>query len=574
MCFTFAGRLQTRLIALIGPLFLACAFVAASGDRVYFTMFSLMAVLALALDAGVYHWLIDYQPRWLTIALGAVELGLLVMIAPQLADLGRMAGFYVPAWLSSWLTLEVVLPLAWPRWMEDGGELRPVNRRLAPGDRPLESISVRRKIFATSTATLLIGGLPWIAGAALTPPGHHFTGVVWWPEAHLPALGQVLSAVRGAALITPGVPLGSSLLHDALWLLTTLMWLFGVRRRVGPNEGLPWPAAALLVPLFLPISFVALVALAIWLLPSLPWRWLLESAAPKLMLALLVIGAGVKLWTGELMPYHALLILVVFVWLFVFVPRSGAAQPIAGLVTLAVSPLVLPAPFVALLALAVWPFLRWTWHWLPRSVIPALALAIFLVWNAAQVGALDALSLYHLLWIGVSFAWLIGVRTALETPTPYGLIAAALVPLTLPMPIIALLAAAVWTWRARPRLQLVRALAPGLALIALIVWGVVWAQVGAMQQATSAPAYLAADRWAMAQWLREDAAPGSITPIYGEVDDVTLSLGGREIEPDLSLSRFWLASGAHCIAGVVRFQQGGVCLVESGTAEPILESSP
>jgi hypothetical protein len=566
MCFTLAGRLQTRLIALIGPLFLACAFTAVSGDRVYLTLFALMSLLALLLDAGVYHWLIGFQPRWLTIALGAFEFGLLILLAPRLASLGQMAGFYIPAWLSSWLTLEVALPLAWPRWMEDGGELRPMGSRPALRARIPERLSDRRKVFTAAAATLIVGGLPWITGAILTPLAHHFTGVVGWPEAHLPALSQTLAAIRGEALIATGAQLGRGLAHDALWLAAMLVWLFGVRTRVGSQGSLPWPIAALLIPPFLPAPFVALLAGAIWLLPALPWRWLIGSLAPKLALALLAIVVGVRLGAGALSPYAALLILGVFVWLLSVVPRSGATSPLAWLAAIALSPLVLPAPLVALLAVAVWPFLPVTWHWLPRSVIPALALGAYLVWSAAQAGTIDALWLYHLLWIGAAFAWLLGVSVAMRgASSPYWLAAAALVPLALPMPLIALLAAVVWTRQMQPNLPLARIVVPALALIALLLWGAVWAQMGAMQQSASVPAYLSADRWAMAKWLRENAAPGSVAPAFSEIDDVTVSLGGRVVEPDPSVARFWLASGPYCTEEIVRFQQGSLCLVEGST---------
>jgi hypothetical protein len=565
MCFTLAGRLQTRLIALIGPLFLACAFTALSGDRVYLTLFALMSLLALVLDASVYHWLIGFQPRWLTIALGALEFGLLLLLAPGLADLGQMAGFYIPAWLSSWLTLEIALPLAWPRWMEDGGELRPAGSRPALRTRIPESLSDRRKVFAVALLSLAIAGLPWIAGAMLTPPLYHFTGVLWLPEAHLPAIQQTLAAIRGESLFPTGIQFGQNLLSDALWLMAMVAWLLGVRARAGSQTNLPWPIAALLIPTFLPAPFVAILAAAVWLLPALPWRWLLESLAPKLILALLVIVIGSRLLEGELPAYHLLLTLAVVAWLLVVLPRSRATSPAVWLAAIVLSPLVLPAPLVALLAVAMWPFLPLTWHWLPRSIVPALALGVYLVWSAAQAGAIDALWVYHLLWIGAAFAWLMGVviaYTIRDVPSAYWLAAAALVPLALPIPLIALLAVLVWTRRMWPSLPLMRIAVPALALLALVIWGLAWAQLGAQQQSASAPAYLGADRWAMAKWLRENAAFGSVMPLFGDIDNVTIALGGHRIDPEPSSARFCLSAGQYCTEGIVRFQQGGLCLVE------------
>lgn len=145
MCFSFAGRIQTRLLSLIGPLVMLAAVSVARADAGPLRMFALMAVLALALDVGLYRWLIDYQPRWLTIVLGAAEFVLLIGImhglvwrpflrtpadfylVPDLAwraDVLAALALYIPSWTLAWLTTHVALPWRWPRWAEDSGELR------------------------------------------------------------------------------------------------------------------------------------------------------------------------------------------------------------------------------------------------------------------------------------------------------------------------------------------------------------------------------------------------------------------------------------------------------------------
>jgi hypothetical protein len=145
MCFSFAGRIQTRLLSLVGPLMLLAGVALARADAGPLRMFALMAVLTLALDAGLYRWLIDYQPRWLTIALGALEFALLIGVmhglvwrpffrtppdfymVPELAwraDVTAALALYVPSWLLAWLTTHALLPWLWPRWAEDSGELR------------------------------------------------------------------------------------------------------------------------------------------------------------------------------------------------------------------------------------------------------------------------------------------------------------------------------------------------------------------------------------------------------------------------------------------------------------------
>lgn len=145
MCFTTAGRLQTRLLSLAGPLLLLAAVSLAAQDLGPLRMWGLMLALALALDIGVYRWLIDYQPRWLTVALGAAEFLLLFGIMHGLvwrpylrtppdfymvpdaafrADALAALALYLPSWLLAWLTSHALLPWLFPRWAEDNGELR------------------------------------------------------------------------------------------------------------------------------------------------------------------------------------------------------------------------------------------------------------------------------------------------------------------------------------------------------------------------------------------------------------------------------------------------------------------
>lgn len=128
MCLTLPGRIQTRAVTLINVLILAILFASLTKNLGYFTMFFLMVVVALPLDLFVYSKLIQFQPRWLTILLGIGEFFILFLFAPQPVTLLQMAVFYIPAWLAGWLTMEILLPLAWPRWAEDGGEFRSLGK--------------------------------------------------------------------------------------------------------------------------------------------------------------------------------------------------------------------------------------------------------------------------------------------------------------------------------------------------------------------------------------------------------------------------------------------------------------
>jgi len=259
MCLTFAGRLQTRLVSLIGPLLLMTIYVGITRDPVYFTLFALMATLGLALDLVVYHWLIGYQARWLTILLGTFEFILLASLAVAPVDLVRMAAFYAPAWLLVWLTLEVVLPLAWPRWAEDGGEFRMTQ---APTISQTD-LSERRRIYVTAVAVMLVGTLPWIVAAVLRPAEIRFTGILFWPDAHVQAIDHTLTTLRSRLVTIPVALAQGSLLAHVLWLSATSGWLLGIRTRAGTDRVLSWLIVALLPPLLLPLPFLAVLAAAV-----------------------------------------------------------------------------------------------------------------------------------------------------------------------------------------------------------------------------------------------------------------------------------------------------------------------
>jgi hypothetical protein len=124
MCFTLPGRIQTRAVTLVNVLLLAMIFTGMTGNFMYFDMFFRMVAVTFVLDVFVYSKLIDFQPRWLTILLGVLEFFILVLVAPWPVNTIQMLGFYIPAWGLSWLTIEIILPLVWLRWMEDGGEFR------------------------------------------------------------------------------------------------------------------------------------------------------------------------------------------------------------------------------------------------------------------------------------------------------------------------------------------------------------------------------------------------------------------------------------------------------------------
>ena len=118
MCFTFLGRVETRLLSFIIPLYVTAAFALLQGNSDYWTLFGVMVVVALALDLGVYIWWIDYQPRWLTLALGAFEFLAIRQAITWLPDLNvrlsleQALAYYVVAWLGGWITTQAIVKQA------------------------------------------------------------------------------------------------------------------------------------------------------------------------------------------------------------------------------------------------------------------------------------------------------------------------------------------------------------------------------------------------------------------------------------------------------------------------------
>jgi hypothetical protein len=324
MFFTFAGRIQTRLLSLIAPGALLCALALATGDAAYAGTFGLMAALGLLLDAGVYGWLIGYQPRWVTIGLGALEFGLLLGLMRALAAVGvaidgwRALGLYAPAWLLAWLTVHAALPWLFPRWAEDGGELRPAAqalRRRGGWDAP--ALAARRTVFATAALALGLLLLPWLA-ADLARAGRVFTGLLLLEPLHLAEIARATTpapglspadALGGLARLAGWDPLA---LYYLLWplaafalLLATLLYAGAARWRVGVALG---GIAALL----LPATWLLVTAAAAWALvawrraqagqahrwswrPVSPIRWRAANPAlawPLLTLAVLLWGAA------------------------------------------------------------------------------------------------------------------------------------------------------------------------------------------------------------------------------------------------------------------------------------------
>jgi hypothetical protein len=238
MCYTLFGRLHTRCVSLVGPAILAQAFALATDKPDYWILFVLMLVCGVALDLFVYSWLIGYQPHWLTLSLAIIEFFFVkwVMEWPYPFEIRlhtrQALIFYALAWAMIWLTLRVVLPRIYPRWVEDAGEFRlRICRR--PGRFLLADLGRRRQIFLVNTVAALFGGVAWLVATWLTPSEYVFTGLLA-SKIHFGALTAATHGARGLASYDLAGAIGWLArqgrwpvfsVYQAVWLALAWMWL-------------------------------------------------------------------------------------------------------------------------------------------------------------------------------------------------------------------------------------------------------------------------------------------------------------------------------------------------------------
>src|SRR5436309_1592682 len=80
----------------------------------------------LALDTVVYDRALRYQPAWIALPLGALELGVLLLLmraAGTMAPLRQAVALFAAGWLAAQLLGHAGFPLLRLGYAEDGGEL-------------------------------------------------------------------------------------------------------------------------------------------------------------------------------------------------------------------------------------------------------------------------------------------------------------------------------------------------------------------------------------------------------------------------------------------------------------------
>lgn len=188
MAYTLSGRLQSRLAVALLPLLFACAIAPALPAWWPVELAGLMLGIGLLLDL-VYDRLLDYQPGWLALPLGLLELGLVMALVRAFsidAPLGPALGFYAGAWLVAQILGHAGFPLLRLSYAEDGGELGRLGGAVA---------AVTIAAFGTA------GGYAW---SQLPPTVHLSAGIHQGPivitrRQHL--VGESGTVVRGGIVV-------------------------------------------------------------------------------------------------------------------------------------------------------------------------------------------------------------------------------------------------------------------------------------------------------------------------------------------------------------------------------------
>lgn len=181
MSYTLIGRIQSRVVSALPALVVALML-----QRWWaIELVALMLGIGLLLDASVYHRVLAYQPGWLALPLGALELALVygaMRWLDLMAPLRWALALYAIAWVGAQLFGHVLFPRLRLEYGETGGELGRVGA-----------------LTSTAVGVVVLGGLG--AAYAVLPPTVHLHGTVQGPIVIRHAQTLVGGIVKGGILI-------------------------------------------------------------------------------------------------------------------------------------------------------------------------------------------------------------------------------------------------------------------------------------------------------------------------------------------------------------------------------------
>jgi hypothetical protein len=179
--YTLIGRIQSRVVSALPALLVALAL-----QRWWaIELVALMLGIGLLLDTLVYDRVLDYQPAWLALPLGALELGVVygaMRWLDLMAPLRWALALYAIGWLGAQLFGHALFPRLRLEYAEAGGEL---GRRGA--------------LTAVAVAAIVASGLG--AAYAVKPPTVHLHGTIQGPLVIRHAQTLVGGVVKGGILI-------------------------------------------------------------------------------------------------------------------------------------------------------------------------------------------------------------------------------------------------------------------------------------------------------------------------------------------------------------------------------------
>jgi len=188
MSYTLRGRLESRLAVSLLPFAVACVLAAGLREWWPLQLAGTMIAIGLFLDAALYHRLFPYQPGWVALPLGLLELGATMALVLRLdveAPLRPALAFFAGSWLLAQVLGQAGFPLLRLGYGDDGGELGRSGSALS---------------LAAPVATLAVLGVAWIA----QPPTINIRGTIQGPlvlDRAQTLVGAPGTVVRGGIVI-------------------------------------------------------------------------------------------------------------------------------------------------------------------------------------------------------------------------------------------------------------------------------------------------------------------------------------------------------------------------------------